>query len=236
MNQKQISIPITEYSIQADWYEGTSNDNVLLTFVGFGSSKKNDSEFVANVVKQTGMSALVLDFSGHGESTFDINNTMPAQHLIEATKAYDWLAESYPERTINVMGTSYGGFMTAYLTRFRDIAKLVLRTPAIYEPKDFYTIHQHIDKLAVRGYRKDTETLKKHPLFLQEAVSRPNTLLVVHGNDESIPIETSEVYRDAFNAEMYVAEGFVHAFRDPSNPQDQIEGYYQAVTRWLISE
>lgn len=236
MNQKQISIPITEYSIQADWHEGTSSDDVLLTFVGFGSSKKSNSDFVANVVKQTGMSALVLDFSGHGESPFDVNDTMPAQHLIEAAKAYDWLAESYPERTINVMGTSYGGFMAAYLTRFRAVAKLVLRTPAIYAPKDFYTTHQHIDKLVVRKYRKDTEALKNHPLFLQEAVSQPDTLLVVHGNDDSIPVETSDVYRDAFNAEMYVAEGFVHAFRDPSNPQDQIEDYYQAVARWLINK
>jgi hypothetical protein len=134
------------------------------------------------------------------------------------------------------MGTSYGGFMAAYLTRFRNIAKLVLRTPAIYEPKDFYTTHQHIDKLAVREYRRDTEALKDHPLFLQEAVSQPDTLLVVHGSDNSIPIETSDVYRDAFNAETYIAEGFVHAFRDTSNPQDQVEGYYQAVTRWLINK
>lgn len=235
MNQKQISILITEYSIQADWHEGTDSDNVLLILVGFGSSKKSNGEFVANVVKQTGMSALVLDFSGHGESPFDVNDTMPAQHLMEAAKAYDWLAESYPG-TINVMGASYGGFMAAYLTRFRKIAKLVLRTPAIYEPKDFYTTHQHIDRLAVREYRKDIEALKKHPLFLQEAVSPPETFLVVHGNDDSIPIETSDVYREAFNAETYVAEDFVHAFRDPSNPQDQIEGYYQAITHWLINK
>lgn len=234
MNPKQISIPITDYSIQADWHEGAELSAVLLTFVGFSSSKKSNSEFVANVVKQTGVSVLVVDLSGHGESPFNLDETMPAQHLMEAVKAYDWIKAKYPERAIYVMGTSYGGFMAAYLTRFRAVEKLVLRTPAIYLPQDFYTAHQHIDKLSVREYRKDSEALKKHPLFLQEALHVPSTLLMVHSNDEDIPTETSDIYRQVFGASVHTAEGFAHAFRDSSNPQDQVPAYYQAICDWLV--
>ena len=233
MNPKQISIPVTDYKIQADWYEGTSQDAVLLTFVGFSSSKMRNGEFVANVVEQTGVSSLVVDLSGHGESPFDLNKTTPAQHLMEAVKAYDWIRATYPNRTIHVMGTSYGGFMAAYLTRFRAVTKLVLRTPAIYEPKDFYTTHQFIDKITVREYRKDLAAVEKHPLFLQDALQQPATLLVVHSKDKDIPPATSEVYQSKFNAAVYTAKGFAHAFRDSSNPQDQIPGYYQAVTSFL---
>lgn len=234
MDPKQISIPVTDYTIQADWHEGTSEDAVLLTFVGFSSSKMRNGEFVANIVKQTGVSALVVDLSGHGESPFDLNETIPAQHLMEAVNAYDWIKDNYPERTIHVMGTSYGGFMAAYLTRFRAVAKLVLRTPAIYEPKDFYTAHQFIDKITVREYRKDMAAVEKHPLFLQDALQPPATLLVVHSEDEDIPPATSDVYQSNFDATVYTAEGFAHAFRDASNSQDQVPAYYQAVNDWLI--
>jgi len=233
MTTKQISIPTTKYSIKADWHEGTSKQEVLLVLVGFGSSKKNNSDFVAKVVASTGLSALVIDLSGHGESPFGVDETIPAQHLLEATKAYDWIKTNYPDSTLHVMGTSYGGFMAAYLTRFRAVKKLVLRTPAIYEPKDFYTQHRYIDKLQVRKYRKNTEALKKHPLFLQEPVEQPSTLLVVHSEDKSVPVDTTDTFKSEFAAETYTAEGFVHAFRDPSNPQDGVAKYYEVISDWL---
>ena len=75
---KQISISCINYSLQADWHDGGSSDQIILTFVGFGSSKKRNHDFVARLVEMTGANALVVDLSGHGESPFDINAT---QHL-----------------------------------------------------------------------------------------------------------------------------------------------------------
>lgn len=230
---KQISIPCPGYNIEADWHEGRADKKILLTFVGFGSSKKSNFDFMAKLVDMTGMSALVVDFSGYGECPFDVDETIPAQHLLEATKAYDWTKANYPEAAIYVMGTSYGGFMAAYLSRFRVIEKLILRTPAIYEPSSFYTEHRLIDKLLVREYRKDTEALKKHPIFLQPPIKDVPTLLVVHGKDKSVPKETTDVYASAFGAQVYIAEGFVHAFRDPTNPQKGVPAYYDALATWL---
>lgn len=232
---KQISIPCISYTLQADWHEGTSVDQIILTFVGFGSSKKSNHDFMARITNATGVSALVVDLSGHGESPFDIDDTTPAQHLLEATKAYDWVRTQHPNSTIHVMGTSYGGFIAAYLTRFREVEKLVLRTPAIYEPSMFYTEHRNIDKILVREYRHDSEALRRHPLFAQPALGNPSALLVIHGNDSSIPAQTTDVYGDIFQATRYVADGFVHAFRDPSNPRDHMEEYYRIITDWIVS-
>lgn len=234
MTKKQITIPITGYSLEADLHEGTSEQAILLTFVGFGSSKQSNSDFMAKIVAATGVSAFVVDLSGHGESPLNVDETMPAQHVLEAAIAYDWIKVAYPERTIHVMGTSYGGFVAAYLSRFRAVEKLILRTPAIYEPKNFYTEHKYIDKLLVREYRKNSEALKKHPLFLQESLIDTSTLLVVHGEDRSVPTETTDVYSSVFASETYVAEGFAHPFRDPSNPQDGVAKYYDVVTNWLL--
>ncbi len=230
---KQISIPCPGYKIEADWHEGTTNQKIILTFVGFGSSKKSNFDFMAKLVDMTGMSALVVDFSGHGESPFDVDDTTPAQHLLEATKAYDWIHDNYADSDIYVMGTSYGGFIAACLSRFRSVEKLILRTPAIYEPSSFYTEHRLIDKILVREYRKNIESLEKHPIFLQPPVKNVSTLLVVHGEDKSVPTETTNVYASAFDAQVYVAKGFAHAFRDPANPQEGVPAYYDALASWL---
>lgn len=230
---KQISIPCIDYILQADWQNGKSTDQIILTFVGFGSSKKSNYDFAANIVEMTGASALVVDLSGHGESPFDINETTPAQHLLEAASAYDWITQNYPDSSIHIMGTSYGGFIAAYLTRFREAKKLILRTPAIYEPSMQYTMHRDIDKLLVREYRRNSELVKKHPIFLQPALGSVSTLLVIHGNDASIPTQTTDVYSEMFDATCYTAKGFAHAFRDPSNPQDHIDEYYGTIADWI---
>lgn len=229
----QISIPCLGYKIEADWHQGASDKQILITFVGFKSSKHSNLDFMAQLVEQTEMSALVIDFSGHGESTINLDETVPAQHLLEATKAYDWIRANYPESAIHVMGTSYGGFVAAHLTRYRPVEKLILRTPAIYEPGHFYTEHGLIDKILIREYRKNVAELQKHPLFFQSPIKNPETLLVVHSEDTSVPTETTEVYRAAFNAQVYIANGFAHAFRDPSNPQESMPAYYAALTAWL---
>ena len=230
---KQISIPCTGYKLQADWHGGESSNRIILTLVGFGSSKKSNHDFVAKIVEMTGASALVVDMSGHGESPFFINETTPAQHLLEMVSAYDWVKHNYPNSDICIMGTSYGGFIAAYLTRFREADKLILRTPAIYEPSMQYTMHRDIDKILVREYRRNGELAKKHPIFFQPALGDVSTLLIIHGNDASIPTQTTDVYSEMFDATCYSAKGFVHAFRDPSNPQDHIDEYYSTIADWI---
>ena len=233
MNAQEISIPILRYSVMADWYENMGADSALLVFVGFGSSKERQAEFVTTIAQRANAHALVVDLSGQGKSLFAMDETMPAQHLMEAVLVYDWLAVKHPELSICVMGTSYGGFIAGYLSRFRMIERLVLRTPAIYRPEDFYTLHQYIDKTAARFYRTETELLRHHPLFVQPALGTPKTLVVVHGEDESVPPETTDLFIDNFDAASYLAEGFVHRFRDPSNPQDAVDSYYRALVDWL---
>jgi len=235
MNPKQITIPSLDYTIAADWYDGSNPTKILLTIVGYGSTKARNAEFIAEISERTGMSGLALDLSGHGESPFELDDTKPAQHLLEVTAAFDWLKAKYPEAKISVMGTSYGGYMAAWLTRFRNFDKLVLRTPALYKPEDFYSPHHLIHKSdELVAYRKNTELIARNALFLQSPVFDGKTLLVVHDHDEDIPVATSNLYRENFAAEIYTAQGFMHGFRDPSNPQEGLEPYKAAISSWLV--
>lgn len=230
---KQLSIPCINYNIKADWHDGTSRAKIILVLVGFGSSKKSNASFVERIVSDTGHCALVVDLSGHGESPFSVDDTCPAQHVLESVAAYDWIKDQYPDSIIEVMGTSYGGYIATYLTRHRSVSRLILRTPAIYEPNVFYTKHISIDKIRVREYRRNEALIKKHPLFMQPSLEPLSTLLIVHSKDLSVPTQTTNLYQSLLGAEQYVADGFVHAFRDPSNPTDQIEKYYSAISGYL---
>ena len=231
---KNITIECSGYSVAADWYEGKSSDKILLALYGYSSKKANQMELISSIVASTGMSALVFDYSGHGESPFKLEDTRPAQHFLEIIYAFDWLKGQYPNTEISVMGTSYGGFLATQLIKYRSFKNLILRAPAIYKPSDFYTTWRNIDRDWTRNvFRKDVEALAAHPLLARASKFAGKSLVVVHGQDESIPKETTDAFIKTFSADTYTADGFWHALSDPRNPKDKMIEYQDAISEWL---
>src|SRR5206468_9462352 len=125
--------------------EAKTTEQILLVLPGWTSTKAKQNDLVSHIVESTGISALVLEYSGHGDSPFDVMETRPAQHFLEVICAFDWLKSKYPTAHISVMGGSYGGYLATQLTKYRQFDNLVLRVPAIYQPVDFYTLNKDID-------------------------------------------------------------------------------------------
>lgn len=230
----KIQIECSGYAVEADWYEGRSSDKILLCLYGYSSKKSNQVDLVGSIVAGTGISALVFDYSGHGESPFRLEETRPAQHFLEVIYAFDWLLEKYPEAEITVMGTSYGGFLATQLTKYRTFANLILRAPAIYKPSDFYTTWRDIDRDWTRNvFRKDAEALATHPLLARASKFAGRTFVMIHEHDESVPTETTDAFIKTFSADTYLAEGFWHALSDPRNPKDKFTDYQNAISNWI---
>jgi len=82
-------------------------------------------------------------------------------------------------------------------------------------------------------YRKDREKIAINPLFTGTKVFNGTTLVVVHGLDEAVPIETTNAFIKSFKAESYQADGFKHSFSDPLNPQDETANYIKTLVNWL---
>ena len=224
----------TGYEVAADWYEGQNTDKILLSLYGYTSRKSHQTELVTSIIGATGMSALVFDYSGHGDSPSELETTRPAQHFLEVIYAFDWLCEQYPNAEITVMGTSYGGFLATQLTKYRIFANLILRAPAIYKPSDFYTTWRDIDRDWTRNvFRKDSEALASHPLLARASKFAGRTLVMVHEHDESVPIQTTDAFIKTFSADTYIAEGFWHALSDPRNPKDRFTDYQNAISNWI---
>ncbi len=235
-NIKNIKINCLGYQLEADLYE-RSSDEILLVLIGYSSSKESYHDLVTSLVENTNTSALVVDYSGHGVSPFDLTDVSPAQNFLEVIQAFDWLREKYPTKKINVMGTSYGGFLAVQLTKYRKFDRLVLRVPAIYKPEDFYTkwgIRQKDQEAYLKSekeFRIDEQALASHPLLARASKFEGKTFVVVHENDELVPRETTDAYINAFNADSYLAEGFAHSYA--SGPEVEKPKYKKVIADWL---
>jgi len=230
---KTIDIDCTGYSVKADIYEGRSNGAVLLSLIGRTSkrTKQRYYDFLPRLSSELGITSVIFDYTGHGDSPFDIEELSPAQHFLEVVKVFDWIKREYPNRKVFVIGSSYGGFLATQLTKYREFEVLVLRAPAIYKPNDFYTLKKNEDRDATQSFRRNVEALEKHPLLARASQFKGNVLLVVHENDEQIPRETTDAYEKAFKPELLFVEGVTHSLDNVT--QEQVDDYNQRIFDWL---
>lgn len=234
---KSFKIPCVGYEIAADWHDGAvDNNNVLLVLVGYTSSKANYLDLVTAIVQKTGYSVLVIDYTGHGESPFILDDLSPAQNFMEVITAYDWLVENYPKKMISVMGTSYGGFMAIQLTKYRSPKKLVLRVPAIYSPETFYTKWRDMELGEIRhGYRADPANFVNHPLLGRASNYKGEVYVLTHEFDEACPKPSTTAIAEAFGAETWEAKGFVHSLGKSTFTKEQLEEYQDKIASWLTA-
>jgi uncharacterized protein len=235
----EIKIACPGYEISTEWYEGKDHSRILIILPGYSSSKARQRIHAEAMVQTTGTNALVVDFSGHGISPFELRDTRPGQHLLELICVLDWIKQQYPVAEISISGSSYGGFLAVHLTGYREFRNLILRAAAIYEPTAMYDLWsiridnpEQYNKRAL-AYRSDAEALAVHPLLNYAKAFKGNTLVVVHENDEIVPIETSNAYIDAFKADSIIAKGFVHTI-DKANVDDvRLQEYQDQIAAWL---
>lgn len=242
MNIKRFDIDCPGYAIAADWYQGDET-NILLVLPAYISSRARIKDVVQTICEGTGYAALVIDYSGHGDSPFELRDTRPAQHFLESIIAFDLLKEKYPNAQITVFGPSYGGFLATLLTKYRAFERLILRVPAIYKPNTFYDLWaKRLDNpdsynKEVLAYRNDEAELMKHPLFGQASGFGGKSLVVVHDEDEMVPKATTNAFIKAFNADSFIQPGFIHNIGDAVDEdrvsKQELDEYKEKYVAWL---
>ena len=220
----------------ADWYEGAANRPAMLVLIGKTSSKMRFTERVSYLSKSTGFSALVLDYSGHGVSPFELDDITPAQHFIEVVAAYDYMKLLAPQAKVVVFGTSYGGYFSSLLPSFRTVDALVLRVPAVYPPEIFYTKSRDIDTDHIRSvYRTDQDNFMNHPDLEKLKIFKGPSLVVSHELDDVCPKPVTDAYIRVLRADSFDQPGFKHSESQTSPEQAVIHAYLDKITAWLNS-
>lgn len=232
MDKAELQIPLHGYSVAADVYKGDPNEAVLLSLIGRTSrkSKPHYEKLYTRAANELGVTTVIFDYSGHGESPFDIDELRPAQHFLEVITVFDWIKQKYTGRKTYVIGSSYGGFLATQLTKYRDFDKLILRAPAIYRPRDFYTEKKDEDRGATSEFRKNKDALSEHPLLTRASKFKGASFLLIHERDEQIPKETTDAYTEAFHPEIS-SKDITHSL-DNATPE-QIADYENQIIEWL---
>lgn len=229
---RETDIQCLGYSVKADVYDGGSG-NVTLMLIGWTSEKKKYVKFAEAIVKQLGDTVVVLDYSGHGVSPYNIDDVMPAENFVEVVRTFDWMKRELQPNEISVIGTSYGSFMATQLTKYRVFDKIILRVPAIYEPANFYTKWADYDHDEGLRYRSETKGLVNHPLLNRAKDFKGKSLVVLHENDERCPLNSTQAFIDAFNAESWTWPDLVHGFASSGiSPEDE-QAYYKKIIDWM---
>lgn len=186
---------------------------------GWGGDQDEDLG-QAEELARLGCVCFTFDLRGHAGSDADRSTVTRQNSLDDVVAAYDYLA-SHPlidRDAIGVIGTSYGGYLSALLSALRPIRWMALRVPALYPDADWDTPKAKLDKDAVRAYRQQPQDESSDRALAACAAFRGDVLIVESEKDEQIPREAMLSYQAAFRSanslSHRILHGASHAMRD----------------------
>ncbi len=226
-----IEIPVDQDELSGTLLTPTGMPGVLFVH-GWGGNQHHNLVRAREAVG-LGCICMTFDLRGH-EGYASMRKTVTrAQNLEDIKAAYDRLAALpfVDPQSIAVVGLSYGGYLSALLTRERPVEWLALRSPALYkdahwdDPK--VSLNADPDLMRYRGSKiapADNLALAACQTF------KGDVLLVEAERDVIVPHPVMRNYAAAFtqarSVSTRVIEGADHAL--------SLKQHQQAYTRYLI--
>ncbi|KQQ83903.1 permease [Xanthomonas sp. Leaf131] len=229
-----IEIPVDQDALSGTLLTPSGMPAVLFVH-GWGGSQHHNLVRAREAVG-LGCICMTFDLRGHEGLASMRQSVTRAQNLDDIKAAYDQLARlpDVDAQSIAVVGLSYGGYLSALLTRERPVEWLALRSPALY--KDEHWDQPKVSLNADPGlmdYRQRTLTPDDNIALAACAQYKGDVLLVEAQNDVIVPHPVLRNYADAFvNARTLsarVIEGADHALSVKEHQQE----YTRALIDWL---
>ncbi len=182
----------------------------ILFLHGMASNRRGYLARAERAAADLGATCLALDLSGHGASTGRLPEIAPHQHLADVVAGHDALLRlgAVDAARVGVCGSSYGGFLAAWLTGSRPTARLLVRAPTIVADR-------YLDRpLRERVRDRSPESASRWRGALG-AFAGP-VLVLESEHDEVIPHAVIEAYLStAPHATHRILRGAAHALTDP---------------------
>lgn len=218
--------------------EGFKKPLPALIFIhGWKSNKKGNTKR-AQEISKLGFICLCLDLRGHGESSGTIEQFSRKDHLEDIKQAYSYL-QTLPEvnkAEIGIVGSSYGGYLSAVITNYLKFKWLVLRVPALYFDDNFDI---ETDKL-IKGDPKAFKTADLTPeksLALKGVKNFSGEILIIEAEkDTVIPHAVIENYLDTIKDKRKLTYKVMKKTPHSLETEDQEKEYLQMLTDWLSPE
>ncbi len=206
----------------------------ILFVHGWGGSQQRDLAR-AKGIAGLGCVCLTFDLRGH-EKTIASKLTVSREHnLADIVAAYDQLANhpSIDSQKIAVIGSSYGGYLSAILTTVRPVKWLALRVPALYWDNQWDQPKALLDRQQLAVYRDTPLNPRQNRALAACAKFSGDVLLVESEHDDFVPHTTLMSYRAAFekahSLTHRIVDGADHALTDDSAQK----AYTSILTDWV---
>ena len=182
----------------------------------------NQEQYLARAreLAALGCMSLTFDLYGHAATSGFLPTVTRQENLADVLAAYDFLSAlpNVNENLIGLVGSSYGGYLSAIVTSLRPVRWLALRAPALYRDELWDKPKQSLNRDELMAYRR--MALEARGNRTLEACSQFNgdVLIVESEHDEIIPASATANYRTAFatarSVTVRVIEGADHALSD----------------------
>jgi uncharacterized protein len=196
----------------------------------------NQRQYIARAreVAALGCMCLTFDLFGHAATADFRASATLEQNFSDVLAAYDHLVSvpNVDPRRVGVIGSSYGGYLAAILTKRRPVRWLGLRAPALYLDEDWAKPKLSIDRARLVRYRLQSLTFADNRALSACQAFAGDALLVESENDVVVPAQVGINYRTAFANVRSLTyrriENADHALSEASSQRD----YTNLLTSW----
>jgi uncharacterized protein len=228
-----LDIEVDETSLSGTLLTPTGMPGILFIH-GWGGNQHHNLVRAREAVG-LGCICLTFDLRGHEGHVSMQRSVTRAQNLDDVKAAYDALVQlPYVDpESIAVVGLSYGGYLSALLTRERPIEWLALRSPALYADEDWEAPKISLNGPELMRYRQ-TEIRPEDNIALAACERFKGDVLLVEAEEDvvvphPVMVNYASAFANARSVTSHVIEGADHALTRKEHQQD----YTRCLRDWI---
>ncbi len=223
------------YPISAEINIPEGAKKIVVICHGYGGSMQGRTVLsIAPLLVNKGIGAVSFNWPGHGNSIMSGEWFTVKNCLRDLDSVYEYISEKYPECTIYLMGTSFGGYMALLYNSIymRSVNKLAVRCCAldmrgIFEEKLIGDQLRHLENYGsimvddcdrpftvTREFYKD---LIKYDAITEFAAQRTKYLFVHGSDDEIAPLYDVREFCEDKDLDLEVIDNADHFMSDDNH-------------------
>jgi dienelactone hydrolase len=213
---RRVEIPFEDGPITGYFFEvpGQQRGPLVIMFGGLDSTVEELFFGPYELLNERGISLLILDGPGQGESLRLRNMLTRYDYNVPATAAFDWAIANLdvdPER-IGIMAVSMGGYMAARSAAFEHRFRACGIWSAVYNYYDVWANRPDTHPLArvlchIVGVENMTEAREKLTQFTVKGIAgqiQCPTYISHGGDDRQVPVAQAQAVFDELTCEKYL--------------------------------
>ncbi|MFU0507222.1 alpha/beta hydrolase family protein [Pseudaminobacter sp. NGMCC 1.201702] len=206
----------------------------VLFLHGWAGNQERDLDR-AQTIAAFGCVCLTFDLRGHALTEVKRQTVTREDNLRDAVAAYDVLVSQpmVDASCIAVVGSSYGGYLAAFLSSLRPVKWMALRVPALYRDADWSTPKAELDRLVLNRYRRSLVRPEDNRVLGHCQTFEGDVLIIESERDNIVPHPAIASYVAAFTSARSltyrVIEGADHALSDERSR----DAYNSLLAGWI---